>query len=61
MITPDLLVVFIILVWAFLYTMSYGIWTWKRKNKLGAVMLFLLSITIVVLPIYTIFIISLKD
>jgi hypothetical protein len=38
-----------------IYTASYGRWTWKKKNKLGAVVLFILSITVVALPIYTLY------
>lgn len=35
-----------------IYTASYGIWTWKRRNRLGAVMIFLIAVLVVILPIY---------
>lgn len=46
---------FIILSWIFIYTVSYGLWTWKNKNKFGACMIFLLASISTLLPIYTIF------
>jgi uncharacterized membrane protein (DUF4010 family) len=49
------LLVIIILLWAALYTGSFGIWTWKKKNKLGAVMVFIVAISVLALPTYTIF------
>lgn len=55
MITPDRFIAVAILIWISIYTASYGKWTWKRKNKLGALMIFLIAIAVLVLPIYTIF------
>ncbi|SNS96854.1 hypothetical protein SAMN05446037_103043 [Anaerovirgula multivorans] len=43
----------IILLWVFLHTLSYGIWTWKKNNRLGAVMVFILAATVLVLPVYS--------
>lgn len=40
----------------FIHTMTYGVWTWKNKNGLGAVMIFLLAFSIMILPLYTVFI-----
>jgi hypothetical protein len=34
------------------YTASYGLWTWKKKNKLGALMIFLISLMNMALPVY---------
>jgi hypothetical protein len=34
------------------YTVSYGVWTWKNKNRLGAVMIFVLALTVTALPAY---------
>ena len=45
----------IIILWAFLYTTSFGVWTWKKKNKLGAIMVFVIAIASVVLPIYSVY------
>lgn len=33
-------------------TMSYGVWTWKQKNPLGAVVVFLIAAAALVLPAY---------
>ena len=55
MITPERIFTIAILIWISVYTASYGRWTWKRKNKLGAMMIFLIALAVLVLPIYTIF------
>ena len=49
------IVIILILLWIFIYTCSYGIWTWKKKNKLGACMVFFLALVSLLLPIYTVF------
>jgi len=41
----------IALVWVFVYTLSYGIWTWRQNNKVGGIAVILLSIISLVLPI----------
>jgi len=55
MISFDRIIMFVILLWISLYTMSFGRWTWKKKNKLGAVMVFAVALAVLVLPVYTIF------
>ncbi|PNT93100.1 hypothetical protein CDQ83_06080 [Clostridium thermosuccinogenes] len=50
-----LFTIFIILAWCFVYTLSYGIWTWKDKNRFGSLMIILLAAAIIILPIYTLF------
>jgi hypothetical protein len=55
MISFDRLVLVIILIWISLYTVSFGWWTWKKKNRLGAVMIFLVSFAALALPVYTLF------
>jgi len=52
MITIGNILSFIILVWIFLYTTSYGVWVWKKENKLGAVMVFLVAVIALVFPVY---------
>ena len=37
----------------FIYTTSYGVWTWNKKNYLGALMVFVLAVSVVALPVYT--------
>lgn len=55
MVTFGRLLAFIIILWACAHTVSYGIWTWKKKNKLGAVMVFILALAVIALPAYKIF------
>lgn len=56
MMTFSRFIIVILLLGVAVYTVSYGIWTWKQKNKLGAIMIFLLALVIFVLPLYTFFI-----
>jgi len=37
----------------FIYTCSYGTWTWKKKNYFGAIIVFVLAVSIIALPVYT--------
>lgn len=55
MIAIQNLAVVVILIWVCIYTASFGRWTWKKKNKLGAVMVFLIALAVLVLPFYTLF------
>jgi hypothetical protein len=45
----------VILLGIFLYTLSYGRWTWKKNNKIGAVMVFITAFFELILPVYTYF------
>lgn len=56
MITFQNVVVCVLLVWATFYTVSYGIWTWKKKNILGAITIFIMALLEIIIPMYTIFI-----
>jgi predicted membrane channel-forming protein YqfA (hemolysin III family) len=56
MISVDRILILIILLWIAAYTVSFGKWTWKRRNRLGAVMVFLVALAAIVLPIYALFI-----
>jgi hypothetical protein len=56
MITLLNVIIFIILVWALFYTVSYGVWTWKVKNRIGAIAIFIIALLAIILPLYTIFI-----
>ena len=44
---------FIFVIFIFIKTSSYGIWTWKHENRLGAVMVFFLALITVIIPAYT--------
>lgn len=52
---PILIAILIILIWTCIYTVSYGIWTFKSKNILGGVMVFLLALTSMGLPVFLLF------
>ncbi|MGI6778002.1 MAG: hypothetical protein ACOX7R_08310 [Acetivibrionales bacterium] len=51
-------IIFVILIWALIYTVSYGLWTWRQKNILGALMVFFIAAVAVVLPVYVLFFIK---
>lgn len=55
MISIGRIALLVLLVWVFIYTLSFGTWTWKRKNKLGAIMIYLVAICSLALPIYSVF------
>lgn len=46
----------VIVIGVFIYTVSFGNWTWKKKNKIGACMIYLLAAISVALPFYAVFI-----
>ncbi|RCX19429.1 hypothetical protein DFR58_103175 [Anaerobacterium chartisolvens] len=48
------IIAILIVVWTGIYTFSYGIWTCKRKNILGGIMLMLLALVVIVLPVCSI-------
>ncbi|AGI39547.1 hypothetical protein ODU73_001545 [Thermoclostridium stercorarium] len=49
--TFAVLIVVIMLLWAGIYTVSYGVWTF-RENKKGGISLFILAVICVVFPLY---------
>ncbi len=55
MIGLSIIAIFIVLIWATVYTASFGIWTLKDKNKIGAIALFILALTVLALPIYAMY------
>ncbi|NLW01645.1 MAG: hypothetical protein GX027_00070 [Clostridiaceae bacterium] len=52
MISTGHIVIIALLVWVAFYTISYGVWTWRKDNRLGAIMIFLVAVLTVVLPVY---------
>ncbi|HHV29145.1 hypothetical protein [Acetivibrio mesophilus] len=46
----------IILLWVFIKTIGYGKWTWDKKNRLGAIMIFVIALAAVILPIFVFYI-----
>lgn len=51
----SILFVLFILSWVCIYTVSYGLWTLKKKNRFGALMLFALALIVLGLPLYAAF------
>jgi hypothetical protein len=45
----------IILFWASCYTISFGVWTWKKNNKVGAFAIIALTAAAVATSLYTAF------
>lgn len=56
MVTIDRAFVFLILLWNFVYTSSYGLWVWRKGNRIGAAGIMLLALTVTALPIITLII-----
>lgn len=54
-VTIGMIITIALLVCIFIYTVSYGVWTWKKKNILGAVMIFLVALAALAIPVYSIF------
>ncbi|HOP99463.1 MAG TPA: hypothetical protein PK604_01260 [Acetivibrio clariflavus] len=50
-----LIVLIIFLLWIFIKTLSYGKWTWDRKNRTGAIAIVIIALAGLILPIYSIF------
>ncbi|PYG88533.1 hypothetical protein LY28_01383 [Ruminiclostridium sufflavum DSM 19573] len=38
--------------WITVYSISFGIWTWRNKNKLGGIMITLVALIALALPSY---------
>lgn len=46
------IIVLLAIIWICIYSISFGIWTWKNKNKFGGMMIMLISLISLVLPGY---------
>jgi len=53
--TFDRIILIIILLWVFIRTISYGKWTWDKKNRLGAIAIYFVAIASLIIPVYTMF------
>jgi hypothetical protein len=45
------ILVYVFLVAVCLRSVSYGIWTWKKHNRFGAVMVFLVALLVLATPV----------
>ena len=52
---PTIIILLIVIIGSFIYTLSYGKYVWNQKNKLGSVAIILLALTALLLPMLTIF------
>ena len=52
---PTIIILLIVIVGTFIYTLSYGKYVWNQKNKLGAFAVILLALIEFLLPMLTIF------
>ncbi len=50
-----MILIWIAALWAAVYCFSYGIYVWKRKNKSGAICVFLISLSSLVLMVWATF------
>ncbi|NLP14233.1 MAG: hypothetical protein GX383_07165 [Clostridium sp.] len=53
--TRGMFFIFVFLVWISIRTFSYGKWTWDKKNRLGAVMVFVIALLILVFPMLSLY------
>lgn len=49
------IIIFLVIIWISIYSISFGIWTWKNKNKFGGMMIMLISLISLALPGYFLF------
>ncbi|HEY5584036.1 MAG TPA: hypothetical protein VIK78_06045 [Ruminiclostridium sp.] len=47
--------ILLLVIWISIYSISFGVWTWKNKNKFGGTMVLLFSLISLVLPGYILF------
>ncbi|MDQ2086185.1 hypothetical protein RBH29_07045 [Herbivorax sp. ANBcel31] len=45
----------IILTLVFLRTISFGKWTWDKKNRLGAIAVYVIALATLIIPIYSMY------
>jgi hypothetical protein len=46
------------MLWVFIYTVSYGMWNWKARNRQGGVAVIMLAVATVSLTFYVAFLIA---
>lgn len=49
------LLIFLFLIWVFIRTGSYAGWTWKQKNRIGSVVLYILAVSVIAIPVYAMY------
>lgn len=38
------IIILLVIIWISIYTISFGVWTWKNKNKLGGMMVMCIAL-----------------
>jgi ABC-type dipeptide/oligopeptide/nickel transport system permease component len=46
------IIILLAIIWISIYSISFGVWTWKNKNKFGGMMIMLISLISLALPAY---------
>jgi hypothetical protein len=49
------IIILLAITWISIYSISFGVWTWKNKNKFGGVMVMCIAVISLVLPGYILF------
>ncbi len=44
------IVVTIFVLWVSIYTFSFGVWTWNKKNKFGGLVVMFIALITTILP-----------
>lgn len=46
------IIIILAILWICIYSISFGVWTWRNENKFGGMMVMLLALISLVLPGY---------
>lgn len=49
------LLIMLVVLWVFIYSVSFGVWTWKSRNKFGGSMVMCFALIALILPTYVLF------
>lgn len=49
-------IIMLFVVWTSIYTFSFGVWTWNKKNSFGAFIVMLIALITTLLPFMYLFI-----
>jgi len=49
------IVMLLIAAWISIYTFSFGVWTWNKKNRFGAFVVMLIALAATVMPFMYLF------
>lgn len=50
--TFAVMLILLVLLWAGIYTTSYGIWTFRDRNRKGGIALIILALACIAFPLY---------